>query len=79
MKGATLLSIGCCAATAAAASNVRGQHQKVHKKVVFKEQAERALSGSGDISFDDDMWAWDQGDMETVWDDYSMEPKKCMI
>lgn len=44
-----------------------------------REQFERELSGSGDYSFDDDFWAYDQGSMDTLWDDYSMMPKKCMI
>ena len=46
----------------------------------YKDQIERELSGSGDmISFDDDFWAYDDGSMETYWDDYSIKPLKCMI
>jgi len=48
-------------------------------KRIFKGQNERALSGSEDMSFDDDFWAYDSGSMDVTWDDYSMEPKTCMI
>mmetsp|Transcript_8605 Transcript_8605/g.15593 ORF Transcript_8605/g.15593 Transcript_8605/m.15593 type:complete len:83 (-) Transcript_8605:45-293(-) len=48
-------------------------------KRIFKGQNERALSSSGDMSFDDDFWAYDSGSMDVTWDDYSMEPKQCMI
>lgn len=56
---------------------MRGNNNK--KKFVEKRQFERALSGSGDINFDDDFWAYDQGSMDVVWDDYALEPHKCMI
>lgn len=45
---------------------------------IFKKQVERELSGSGDITFDDDFWAYDDGSTDVTWDDYSIEPKRCM-
>jgi len=46
----------------------------------YKDQIERDLSGSGDaVSFDDDFWAYNDGSMQTYWDDYSIKPLKCMI
>lgn len=70
MRATTILSL--LGTAAAAASN--------HKKVAYKrEQFERELSGSGDISYDDDFWAYDEASMDVVWDDYSLMPKKCMI
>ncbi len=75
MRATTILSlVGSTAAAASSSSSIRGE-----KKFMMREQFERELSGSGDLNFDDDFWAYDQGEMETVWDDYSMEPKKCMI
>jgi len=73
MRAATFLSL-LGSSTAAAASSVRGED-----KIIFKEQFERALSSSGDISFDDDFWAYDEGSMDVTWDDYSIEPKKCIV
>lgn len=65
--------------TAAAASG----NKKMLKTRKFKDQdqMERALSGSGDaISFDDDFWNYDTGDdYSTMWDDYSINPLKCMV
>ena len=64
------------AANAAAATFTRGGVETR----TYKDQFERALSGSGDMmSFDDDFWSYDVGSMETYWADYSMMPKKCMI
>ena len=89
MRGAIILSIlGTAAATASAAggggvvvgSNSEEEQQR-RLKFISKEQHqnERELSGSGDMSFDDDYWAWDEGSMDVYWDDYSIDPKKCMI
>mmetsp|Transcript_3107 Transcript_3107/g.6437 ORF Transcript_3107/g.6437 Transcript_3107/m.6437 type:complete len:375 (-) Transcript_3107:337-1461(-) len=72
MRATNLLSL--FGGVAAAASLTRGDDNRI-----FKEQSERALSGSGDMSFDDDFWAYDEGSMDVVWDDYSVEPKTCMI
>lgn len=60
----------------AAASSIHGEGK--HERAL-RDQFERALSDSGDISFDDDFWGYDQGSMDVYWDDYSMEPKRCMI
>ena len=77
MKGAIILSIlaGTASATAGVADNTE------RRLFISKEQHqnERELSGSGDMSFDDDYWAWDDGSMDVYWDDYSIDPKKCMI
>jgi len=54
-----------------AAGAVRGGEEQ--------HQFERALSSSGDMSFDDDFWAYDEGSMSVMWDDYAMIPKTCMI
>ena len=75
MRSATLLPLLVGSAAASSGRNHGGESQRVYKR----EQFERALSGSGDIDFDDDFWAYDQGSMDVVWDDYSIEPKKCMI
>ena len=72
MKAATILTLAAGVGSAAAA-------KKQTRKFVEKRQFERALSGSGDIEFDDDFWGYDQGSMDVVWDDYSIEAKKCMI
>lgn len=79
MKAATVVTLLAGASSAAASSKttMRGNNNK--KKFVEKRQFERALSGSGDINFDDDFWAYDQGSMDVVWDDYALEPHKCMI
>jgi hypothetical protein len=52
-----------------------------NKRIRFKYQIERALSGSGDmVSFDDEFWAYAQDQSSTVvWSDYSLIPKSCMI
>ena len=77
MKGAIILSIlaGTASATAGVVDNTE------RRLFISKEQHqnERELSGSGDMSFDDDYWAWDDGSMDVYWDDYSIDPKKCMI
>jgi len=72
MKAATILTFAASVGSAAAT-------KKQTRKFVEKRQFERALSGSGDIEFDDEFWGYDQGSMDVVWDDYSIEPKKCMI
>ena len=79
MKGAIILSI--LAGTASATAGVVGKTEQQRRLFISKEQHqnERELSGSGDMSFDDDYWAWDDGSMDVYWDDYSIDPKKCMI
>ena len=85
MRGAIILSIlGTAAATARAGGGgvvVGNSEEQRRLKFISKEQHqnERELSGSGDMSFDDDYWAWDEGSMDVYWDDYSIDPKKCMI
>ena len=78
MKGAIILSI--LAGTASATAGVVGKTEQ-RRLFISKEQHqnEPELSGSGDMSFDDDYWAWDDGSMDVYWDDYSIDPKKCMI
>lgn len=50
------------------------------ERVVTGRQFERALSGdSGDMSFDDDFWAYDDGSMDVLWDDYAVEPTTCLV
>mmetsp|Transcript_31311 Transcript_31311/g.53467 ORF Transcript_31311/g.53467 Transcript_31311/m.53467 type:complete len:380 (+) Transcript_31311:60-1199(+) len=73
MRATTILSILGSGTAAAASSSTRGGEK------VYKKQFERALSGSGDISFDDDFWGYDTQSMDVVWDDYSIIPEKCMI
>ena len=78
MRGAaTIVSlVGGC--TAVAASSIRRKNDRVFKPREF--QYERALSGSNEISFDDDFWGYDSyGASDTMWDDYAIEPKSCMI
>ena len=75
MRATTILPLLVGRTAASFSGNGAGEG----KRVVYKEQFERALSGSGDISYDDDFWAYDQGSMDVVWDDYSIDPKKCMI
>lgn len=75
MRATTFLSVVGGGAVAAASSI----HGKGKDKRVFKDQFERALSDSGDMSFDDDFWGYDQGSTDVYWDDYSMEPKACMV
>ena len=73
---AAVLSILCGSATAAVFSTVGGEN----KRTRYNEQIERALSGSGDTSFDDDFWNFAQDrSMDVVWDNYSINPKSCMI
>ena len=78
MKGAIILSIlaGTASATAGVVDNTEQRRLFISKE---QHQNERELSGSGDMSFDDDYWAWDDGSMDVYWDDYSIDPKKCMI
>jgi hypothetical protein len=47
----------------------------------YKDQMERALSGSGDmVSFDDAFWEYDQDQSSSIaWNDYSIIPKSCLI
>ena len=67
---------GTAFAALAAASAVAGESTGLR----YKDQVERALSGSGDmVSFDDDFWNYNDGSMDTYWDDYSIKPLKCMI
>jgi len=77
MMRATILSI-LCGNAAAAIFSAGGVENKGMR---FKEQIERALSGSGDmVSFDDEFWEWDQEQSTSVaWSDYSLIPKSCMI
>ena len=77
MRSTTLLPL--LVGTAAASSTRKHGSGETGNKRVYKEQNERALSSSGDIDFDDDFWAYDQGLMDVVWDDYLIDPKKCMI
>jgi hypothetical protein len=72
LKAVTILTFAAGVGSAAAT-------KKQTRKLVEKRQFERALSGSGDIEFDDDFWGYDQGSMDVVWDEYSINPKKCMI
>ena len=78
MRGAIILSILAGTASAKAGVVVDNTERRLF---ISKEQHqnERELSGSGDMSFDDDYWAWDDGSMDVYWDDYSIDPKKCMI
>ena len=80
MRGAIILSI---LGTAAAGGVIVGNSEEEQRRLKFiskeQHQNERELSGSGDMSFDDDYWAWDEGSMDVYWDDYSIDPKKCMI
>lgn len=75
MRATTILPLLVGRTAASFSRNSAGEG----KRVVYKEQFERALSGSGDISYDDDFWGYDQGSMDVMWDDYSIDPKKCMI
>lgn len=82
MRATIILSIigGASSSVVASASSGHVRSETKTKRVYKKrEQFERALSGSGDIDFDDDFWAYDEGSMDVVWDDYSIEPKSCMI
>ena len=82
MRATIILSIigGASSSVVASASSGHVRAETKTKRVYKKrEQFERALSGSGDIDFDDDFWAYDEGSMDVVWDDYSIEPKSCMI
>ena len=82
MKGAIILSILAGTASATAGVAVSSSSTTEQRRLfISKEQHqnERELSGSGDMSFDDDYWAWDDGSMDVYWDDYSIDPKKCMI
>jgi hypothetical protein len=73
---AAVLSILCGSATAAAFSAGRAEN----KMMRYNEQIERALSGSGDASFDDDFWNYAQDrSMDVEWNNYSINPKSCMI
>jgi len=77
MRSKTLLSVIGCSSAAVMVSGERSSDR------VYKHpQPERELSGSEDgemMSFDDDFWAYDQGSMETMWDDYSIQPEICMV
>ncbi|KAL7539422.1 hypothetical protein ACHAXR_009282 [Thalassiosira sp. AJA248-18] len=81
MRASTILTLlgGAVVSSSAASSNTRGKKTERVKQQRRNHQIERALSGSGDIEFDDDFWAYDVGDMDTVWDDYAIEPKQCLI
>lgn len=75
MRSAAIIVPLLGGAAAASSSARRGE-----RRMVFNgRQYERALSGSGDMNFDDDFWAYDTGSMDVVWNDYSIEPKRCMI
>ena len=78
MRGAIILSILAGTAASGVGSSSTEEQRRLF---ISKEQHqnERELSGSGDMSFDDDYWAWDDGSMDVYWDDYSIDPKKCMI
>ncbi|KAL7547917.1 hypothetical protein ACHAWF_011189 [Thalassiosira exigua] len=82
MRATTVLSLSLVGGGAAAVAAASPAPRRTKDKETFREehQSERALSGSGDdISYDDDFWAYDVGSMDTVWDDYAMEPLTCMI
>ena len=77
MRATILLSIlGTTAAAARGLKNNSNEQTRIYKQPQ-QHQNERALSG--DMDFDDDFWTTFGGDMDTVWDDYSIDPKKCMI
>lgn len=77
MRATILLSIlGTTAAAARGLKNNNNEQTRIYKQPQ-QHQNERALSG--DMDFDDDFWTTFGGDMDTVWDDYSIDPKKCMI
>jgi len=67
-----LAALGGHAAAAASALGANARRVAGH-------QFERALSGSGDMSFDDDFWAYDDGAMDVLWDDYALEPTTCLV
>jgi len=84
MMKSALLSILCvdAAAAAAAAAVAKLETGDVgNKGMRYKDQLERALSGSGDmVSFDDAFWEYDQDQSSSIqWSDYSIIPKSCMI
>jgi hypothetical protein len=85
MMKAAILSILCvdaiavavAVAVAAKFSTENGGNEGMR----YKDQIERALSGSGDmVSFDDAFWGYDQDRSSSVaWSDYSIIPKECLI
>lgn len=80
MRATTLITMASGAAAASSSASSSSLVDGSVRRLRDASQFERALSGSGDIEFDDDFWAWDADQsMDTVWDDYSMEPKMCMI
>ena len=78
MKTPILLSSLLGAATTATASASRFRLDNL-RDVEMKQQSHRALSGSED-TYDDDFWAYNvDGTYDTVWSDYNLVPKKCMV
>lgn len=75
-----LSSLASSSSSSSSSSSGSNSVRRVVAERTTDRQYERALSGSGDIEFDDDFWAYDADQsLDVVWDDYSIEPKKCMI